>query len=269
MRLTGWRRLRIAPHTRVCLAPGLDADDWCRWLRALQDRPPAEHGGTILQDGRNLVSRHRIAQRPVVCKDFGLRHVQPAIYALRSSKAVRAARAAGLLLRSGIPTPAALAVLEHRRLGLLQRAVLITDHVPDCHTLRECLDEQRHDPRILLQALGDLIRRLHKRDCWHADLTAANVLVHDADPRRLWLIDINRLRRGRLGGEAHWRNLSQLSLPDGLWTHFLEGYVPETGAADRTRAIERLCRWHHRFRERGLRKRQRRHARRARQEATP
>jgi hypothetical protein len=257
-----WPVHRPAPGLRVWLAPGLDPALWLPWLLERARLPREEHGGTALQVGRNVVSRHQLGPHDIALKDFGLRHLQPLIYALRSSKAARAALAAQRLHALGLRSPAPLALLEQRRCRLLRRAFLVCEFIPDCVTLRCSLNDTLFPPATFLPELGRIARRLHEADCWHADLTAANVLLEREEPARMWLIDINRLRHRRLCAEARWRNLGQLSLPDDLWPLLLEGYCPEEDATRRQAIQARLIHHHRLFRDRGLRKRQRRLAKR-------
>ena len=106
---TGWQYSRRG-SVRVWHMPDLAVDE----LYTLLDQPRSEPQGELLQPGRNTVNKMNLSGIDVCLKDYGLRHVQPWIYRLRSTKAVRAAQTAQQLHQIGVESPQPLAVIEQR-----------------------------------------------------------------------------------------------------------------------------------------------------------
>jgi 3-deoxy-D-manno-octulosonic acid kinase len=138
------------------------------------------------------------------------------------------------IAHAGLPAPQVVAA-RYRRAGLYYRADLITRRISNVQTLAECVASERLDAE-LAQEVGALVARFHRRDIWHADLNAHNVLMADT---ALYLIDFDR-GEIRAPGEA-WRiaNLQRLrrslfklgAAKDGeeafdqkIWTPLMYGY---------------------------------------------
>ena len=176
-------------------------------------------------------------------------------------------------LRSlGIPTPR-VAAAAARPLGFGWELEIVTTGVEDTLDLGALLGLARRGElargvlRRALVALGDLVARLHRVGCEHADLQPNNVLVGraalaGAQPR-LWILDLDRSRLAPplSDGERH-RNLERLYrsvarrealhgplLTRGDYRSFFAGYA-RTGDGWRSdwRAVEELHsrdhRWH-------------------------
>ncbi|MFW5829637.1 MAG: lipopolysaccharide kinase InaA family protein [Planctomycetota bacterium] len=245
---------------RCWLAPDASAS-WLDWLITHSRQERAAHGGRTVQDARNLISVHARDGHELALKDFGFRHVQPVLYRFRSSKARRGALAALRLQRHGFDSPCPWAVLERTHKGLLQRAMLLTEWIPDTWTLRQAMTDAPERYQDRLPAIGRLVARLHEQQLWHADLTAGNLLVRPDTPERCWLVDVNRLRRRRLSTSARLDNIAQLGLPGALWRLFFTGYAPQASEAWLQEAVAQVSARAEFLRQRGLRKRHRRQAR--------
>jgi len=159
---------------------------------------------------------------------------------LRASVAARA---------RGVPTPAVVAgLVERGSTGVLYRADLVTELVPDARSLRDVLfatatplgreaaREQSPDTHEALRLSGRLVRSLADAGIEHADLNAGNVLLTTRDA---WVIDLDRCRvrsRGRRSAAATMlrrleRSLRKLSraharpLSRGEWSALREGWT--------------------------------------------
>lgn len=110
------------------------------------------------------------------------------------------------LERQGLPAPRPVAA-RFRRRGLIYRADMLTERLPDTRTLSQCLEEAAL-PGEAWRAIGDCIRRFHEAGVCHADLNAHNILLDSAG--RVFLIDFDR---GRLRPPGPWRdsNLRRLA----------------------------------------------------------
>jgi len=105
------------------------------------------------------------------------------------------------LLRVGIRTPRVLAA-RARSIGLGWQLEVLTRRVDDSLDLGYVLGLARKGeltPAVrasILQALGDLVRRLHLHGCLHADLQPNNVLINskalEGETPVLWVLDLDR-----------------------------------------------------------------------------
>jgi 3-deoxy-D-manno-octulosonic acid kinase len=95
---------------------------------------------------------------------------------------------------------------RYRRLGAHYRADLITQFIPDAHTLTW---QSQHGGISAETAgrVGQAIARLHAASVYHADLNAHNVLI---DAHKIWLIDFDRGELRVLQDAWRMANLSRL-----------------------------------------------------------
>lgn len=202
--------------------PGAEAE-LAALVRRLAD--PAAAGETI-HWGRNYLYRTRYESRSggveVVVKQFNNRGFKDrTLRRLRGSKAERAWKIARAFVAAGLPTAEPVLLAESRRSD--GPSLLVTRRLEEVVELRYVLRavhrgaEREEYPWIdfpaLLDDLGGLLRRMHEAGIFHRDLSIGNVLVSRDDPRRLYLIDLNRGRlRRRLGALARTRDLSRLAI---------------------------------------------------------
>lgn len=242
-------------------------DGWCLWLhkerwdqrlwpeilRYLEEQAPARHPSTKrLQDPKRRRGEELYLKIYYRWDLFG--SVKDL---LRDSKAFRALKQ-GLALRAyGFQTPLVVAAGEERRLGLLQRAFLLSAPVPGL-PLNQFL-RARLAPRLSgaalqrkrrqIEQLARDIRRMHALGFVHGDLVPSNIFLRGEDERiEFCYMDNDRTRRypPRLAQGLCRRNLIQLnrfvlagiSLQDRL--RFLRAYLEAPLAAERQR---RLLRW--------------------------
>jgi tRNA A-37 threonylcarbamoyl transferase component Bud32 len=141
---------------------------------------------------------------------------------LFSSRARRNWIGARALRVRGVATPDALALLECRGGLLLGRTILITRYVDRSQELNDYVllrynralseEETRHKKRFIA-ALARVIRDMHNKGIYHADLKSNNILVcEEADSWRLYVVDLDRLRCDRrLSFEERAVNLAQMN----------------------------------------------------------
>jgi tRNA A-37 threonylcarbamoyl transferase component Bud32 len=122
----------------------------------------------------------------------------------------------------GVPTPDALALLECREGLLPGRTILITRYVDGSQELNDYVlqrynrvlseEETRHKKRFIAELAG-VIRDMHEKGIYHADLKSNNILVgEEADSWRLHVVDLDRLRCGRrLSFAERANNLAQIN----------------------------------------------------------
>ncbi|MFY2764388.1 3-deoxy-D-manno-octulosonic acid kinase [Arenimonas sp. MALMAid1274] len=110
------------------------------------------------------------------------------------------------LRAEGLPVPVPLAA-GYWRQGLVYRAALLVERIPDVRTLAQCL--QADVATAPWEAVGRMLAGFHAAGVDHADLNADNILI-DAQGAP-WLIDFDRSRRRRTGEAWRRANLARLS----------------------------------------------------------
>jgi serine/threonine protein kinase len=184
-------------------------------LEALSRQVPAE---AVIHAGRNLIFRYRVGEEEVAVKRFPVSGGRRLIYRLRASKAVRAFDNAARLLALGIGTPRPLAAVEARRGGALFASFYCCTFLSTFREARSLKSLGAPDRAALLELLGEFIGRLHENGVLHRDLTSGNVLlIPDATKPAgvtFQLVDLNRLRFGRIGIGTGLANLAQLRLQE-------------------------------------------------------
>ncbi|MDN6180448.1 MAG: 3-deoxy-D-manno-octulosonic acid kinase [Halomonas subglaciescola] len=121
------------------------------------------------------------------------------------TRAFREIRLTARLFSLGLPVPRPVAVCVTRH-GLAYEAALITRRIAGAGALAERLQNATASP-LLLERVGQMIRRFHAAGLDHVDLNARNILV-DADDIP-WLIDLDRCRL-RVPGTWQEANLARL-----------------------------------------------------------
>ncbi|NET73985.1 MAG: hypothetical protein F6K62_24525 [Sphaerospermopsis sp. SIO1G2] len=208
-------------------------------LLSLVDRPRHEPAGDMLQPGRNTVSRLSISGRDGsvkdgCVKDYGLAHIQPWIYRLRRSKAIRAAVAAQTLSDIGITTPQPLAVLHQKGMCSLRRVMLVTEFWPHQWSLKDLFSQSETIWQPHITAVGKLLAQLHQHHLVHRDNTAGNTIIRLAtasEPAQYAVIDINRLRRAVLNDLEACQNLAEIGFRDDQLRCLLAAYRPQADDA--------------------------------------
>jgi tRNA A-37 threonylcarbamoyl transferase component Bud32 len=158
------------------------------------------------------------------------------------------------LLRLGIPTPRVVAA-RARSVGVGWELEVMTPRVEDAVDLGEVLGRARRGEvstrarRRVLEAFGDLVRRLHLHGLLHADLQPNNVLVGEADltekavgPPALHLLDLDRSGFGEVSSaerrsqiERLYRHVARVEGRHGTclsridYARVFRGYDPERG----------------------------------------
>lgn len=153
----------------------------------------------------------------IFLKDFRVKGWRERLkYLLVPSKARNEWRKAMGLNRLGVETFRPIAWGECRISPFLQRAVLVTEDVPDSETLASYWrreypkDGSWKERKEILHRLGVLARLLHKGGYYHRDFHAGNVLVSGPE-RRLILIDLHSIWKTRVVLPFHRKsNLGKL-----------------------------------------------------------
>ena len=177
--------LRVGPRRGLRLAE-IDASDATAALAS-------SRGSVLEDDARSRVRALRVGDRAVVVKEFPRRGIRRMLAdALRGSPARRAFRGGHGLLARGIGAALPLAFVERRRWLLPTSSAVVLEDV------RPALPAHRADgipDGTVLDALTDLVVRLHRGAVAHGDLTADNVhLARVGDRITTRVLDLEDVR---------------------------------------------------------------------------
>lgn len=137
------------------------------------------------------------------------------------------------MYRLGLPSPQPVAA-RYVRTGLYYTADLITRRLPGVQPLSNRLTQAPLDD-VVWERIGRCVGRFHANNIFHADLTAHNLQISDAD--EIYLLDFDRGRVMPRAGEWRQNNLDRLQRSfmkvsqDGSiaftgehWDRLMEGY---------------------------------------------
>ncbi len=147
----------------------------------------------------NIVASLITAGGPVVVKLFGWRQRLHYYFSIgMKSRARMSWDAAHHLRQARTRTPEPLFIYTLRKLGLVQKNLLITAGVEPHTTLRKFLraNPAKEQVTAVVNDLARNIARMHNAGIVHNDLTPGNILIDNSG--QTYLIDLNRLRKKRL-----------------------------------------------------------------------
>lgn len=155
-------------------------DSPVRFLQAAPNRFVAAAGGFVLKESGPRPGRGQLA--------FGLRPPAGRLIVRHSLD----------LLACGIPTHEPVAWAVRRKRGLRVRDYVITREITGTEIMTRRLDRGRGDREArekTLRVWGALVADLHRNGFGNRDLKDANILCSQSDPLRLWVTDLEGLRR--------------------------------------------------------------------------
>lgn len=131
---------------------------------------------------------------------------------MRKPKGERAYLYAEVLNEHGVDTPEAVAYIEHRSCGLLLDSYLITMQCPYRHRLYEMGDATPDAYELMAEALAAFTAHMHNEGILHLDFSPGNILwdKDSAGNYHFSLVDINRMRFGKISMEAGCKNFARL-----------------------------------------------------------
>lgn len=217
----------VAPDCRVIINPAWENSSVRKLLTAAEESPQT----VLLQQGRERVVKTQCilagTEREVVVKTYRAPGRVREFFEKRDkgSKAFRAFKAAWILEKNGVGTPAPIAVVERRdEAGHLLESRLITEFVPAMSNFRDELfyiyakNPDCETLMSLMQTVADACRSMHDCGIIHRDLGNQNIALKktDAGTWRVLFIDLDRVRiapAGTLTDAQRGRDLARLDLP--------------------------------------------------------
>ena len=145
-------------------------------------------------------------------------------FGLRPSRTRRAFLMGRRLADYGIPTPTPIAWAVERRFGLRRADHCLTAELEQTEPLTAWLRRQTTDPTArlnVMRAYGQLTAAFHRNGFFNRDLKHENVLCAIAEPRQLWVVDLDGVRwRGWITRRRATRDLRRvgLSLASAGWS---------------------------------------------------
>jgi tRNA A-37 threonylcarbamoyl transferase component Bud32 len=141
--------------------------------------------------------------------------------------------------RLGLPVPRILGVLWERH-GPWVSGALATEHLPgpDLLAWLHGHGSGESDPKRaeMMENVGAMVREMHRRGVWHADLQIKNIVIANGVPH---VIDLDRAVVGAVPGRIQCsrnllrfrRSLQKNAMPTGCFGLFLSGYGHSGGFA--------------------------------------
>jgi len=211
------------------------------FIRALPDS--FDHSGTLIYQGRNILKRFEVEGVPLIVKQFRYPHIiNRFIYGkIRESKANRSFYYAKYLLQNGIDTPIPIGFIEQYSVGL-RYSYYISTELQDAHEMKEFwTDPQIGDRQWILEEFGRFTGNLHNLNILHKDYSSRNILfTTQGKDVTFYLVDLNRMRFGKISEELGCKNMERLWLPDETYRVIAKEYaIARNFPVDHT--VERVC----------------------------
>ena len=176
-----------------------------------------ESSGTILQQQRNLVTRHLLSNGiEIVIKSFRVPNfINQIIYKyFRKSKAKRSFQFAVELQKSGIGTPEPLFFKEELNWLGLGHSYYVSKYQPYDFTYRELTTNfNMSDYEKILRDFTRFTYKLHLSGINFLDHSPGNTLIKkEGNSYHFFLVDLNRMKFGKMSFEERIKNFSKLTI---------------------------------------------------------
>lgn len=129
----------------------------------------------------------------------------------RPAKVLRAYTYAFKLLEKGFDTPEPVAYILFKKAGLIHQSYLVTLQSPYSHNFYEFGKGSISEREDVVKALACYTAKLHDAEVYHCDYSPGNILFEkEGEQIHFTLIDINRMKFGRVSMEKGCANFSRL-----------------------------------------------------------
>lgn len=184
--------------------------------------------GTLIHDGRNKIRVFDVDGVQLNVK----RYHRPAplnrfVYSfLRKPKGLRAYEYPARLAAAGIETPEPVAYIEEREGRMITDSYFVSIQCPYGNAMYGFGNADPESCREFIGAFARFIAKAHEAGILHLDLSPGNVLYrHDADGWHFSLIDINRMRFGKVDVPTGCANFARLWGQPGFFRILGEEYA--------------------------------------------
>jgi len=189
---------------------------------------------TLIHDARNQLKVFSQDSVQIVVKSFRIPHLlNRFVYAwVRDSKAKKSYDHAVRLKALGITTPEPIGYIEFYDKGLLKESYFLALRSAYDFTIRSpLLDVHWPDHDEIFKQFGKFTYHLHEKGVLHLDYSPGNILISQTEEGlyRFDLVDINRMRFGRLSDVQKMQNLSKLWADERALTIIAHSYAAEAG----------------------------------------
>ncbi|MDR1814064.1 MAG: lipopolysaccharide kinase InaA family protein [Tannerella sp.] len=216
-------------------------------LRPFVERLPQDfdNGGELLHKQRNTVKKFDLGDGlSLNVKRFGKPHfLNRIIYTFfRKSKAYRSYENTFEIAGRGFDVADAVAFIEKKSAGLLSDSFFVSVQLQQVHEIRRYysgpLDNMAKE---VLWEFGKYTAALHDAGIFHPDYSPGNILItnQETSPRRFCLIDLNRVKFGKVSLRKGLRNFERLFIDDdpyllmaGVYPPMRNQFMPPTETFD-------------------------------------
>ena len=213
--------------------------------------------GDLMFQARNTIKSYRIEGMDIVVKSYGNPlFINRIIYGnIRSSKAKRAYNYALKLRDYGIGTPQPLAYIEIKKGLILHKSFFISLKSTFPNRLSDlCTETPAKDVDKLARGIAVFTAKLHDLGILHKDYSSGNLLYEiNKDEVLLQVIDLNRMRFGRVGRKKGCKNFERLCLNDEILSRIAEEYA-EVRSFDKAICVEEVLKYNRKHRNRRSKK---------------
>jgi len=174
---------------------------------------------------------------------------------IRASKAKRAYNYALKLRDYGIGTPQPLAYIEIKKGLILHKSFFISLKSTFPNRLSDlCTETPAKDVDKLVRGIAVFTAKLHDLGILHKDYSSGNLLYEiNKDEVLLQVIDLNRMRFGRVGRKKGCKNFERLCLNDEILSRIAEEYA-EVRSFDKAICVEEVLKYNRKHRNRRSKK---------------
>lgn len=205
-----------------------------------------QHRGTLIYKGRNELREFDVAGRKLVVKSFQTPHLLNRIIYnfFRASKAKRSFLYAGMLRRLHIGSPAPVGFCSVSGWLLFGRSYYVSLKSECPYTYRDFQQGKFRNPDEILRAIARTTAALHDNGILHKDYSAGNILFAEtSEGVSVEIIDLNRIRFGKVSMEAGCKNFERLPGNDEMFATLADEYAKCRGF-DNKKCLQRIKKAH-------------------------
>ncbi len=201
------------------------------FMQSLPDRF-ARNEGTVIHDGRNQLRLINFEGTDYVVKSFHRPHIinQLVYGTLRESKAKRSYDHAQMLMNIGVGSPRPVGYMNIHSGILFDKSFLVTLRSECPYVYTDLFRTNIPYEEEVLRAIGRQTALMHEHGYMHKDYSRGNILFRKDDSGiHLELIDLNRMRIGKVDIKAGCRNFERLPAKPQMHRWMAEEYAVARG----------------------------------------